>query len=213
MAASVATAANRWSVPFLPPSGGSGPERRRRRGGRGLARPVGFAVVLFVGATAYLTYATDAAERGGLGAPAGPTIFVLVGLSGFAGLAAGALAQRRGGSTVAVVALLLLGVALAVLGAGAGSLAAVLASAVVFGAANTVGSAALPIWTAGLAPDDPAGAFTTALFLGSASATATPALIGLLVPTTGLPGVLLGAAGLVVATAVVLHLVRRPLRG
>jgi hypothetical protein len=51
---------------------------------------------------------------------------------------------------------------------------ALLASAVLFGSANTVGSAALPIWTAGLVPDEPAAAFTTALFVGSVGATVTP---------------------------------------
>ena len=178
--------------------------------GRGLTRPIGFAVVLFVGATAYFTYATDAAERGGLGAAAGPTIFVLVGAAGFPGLSAGTLAERAGGRTVAVTALLLLGVALALLGLGASSLPAVLVSAALFGSANTVGCAALPIWTATLLPDDPAAAFTATLLVGSVSATLTPAMIGALVTTAGLRGVLLGAAGLMATTAVVLRLVRGP---
>lgn len=208
LAASAATAVNCWGVPRLP-----APHRpvRAHQGmllGVGLAQPIGFAVVLFVGATAYFTYATDAAERGGLGAAAGPTIFVLVGAAGSTGLAAGALAERAGGRTVAVTALLLLGVALALLGLGVSSLSLVLVSAVVFGSANTVGSAALPIWTAALAPDASAAAFTATLFAGSVSATVTPTAIGSLVPTTGLHGVLLTAAGLMAMTALVLHLVR-----
>jgi predicted MFS family arabinose efflux permease len=201
---------NCWGVPRLP-----APHRpvRARRGmllGGGLAQPIGFAVVLFVGATTYLTYATDAAERGGLGEAAGPTIFVLIGAAGFSGLAAGALASRAGGRTVAVTALVLLGVALALIGLGASSSAVVLVSAVVFGSANTVGSAALSIWTTTLVPDASAAAFTATLFAGSVSATVTPGVIGALVPTTGLHGVLLAAAGLMATTALVLHLVRHP---
>ncbi len=83
-----------------------------------------------------------------------------------------------------------------------------LVSTVVFGSANTVGSAALPIWTATLAPDVSAAAFTATLFAGSVSATLTPAAIGSLVSTTGLHGVLLAAAGLKATTALALHLVR-----
>lgn len=212
LAASAATAVNCWGVPRLPAP--HRPVRARRSAllGVGLAHPIGFAVVLFVGATAYFTYATDAAERGGLGDAAGPTIFVLVGAAGSTGLAAGALADRAGGRTVAVTALLLLGVALALLGLGASSLSLVLVSAVVFGSANTVGSAALPIWTAALAPDASAAAFTATLFAGSVSATVTPAAIGSLLSTTGLHGVLLTAAGLMPMTALVLHLVRHPAR-
>jgi predicted MFS family arabinose efflux permease len=211
LAAGAATALNCGAVPRLPPA--RRPVGARALLGRGLAGPIGFAVVLFLGATAYLTYATDAAEDGGLGPAAGPTIFVLVGTAGFTGLAAGALVDRldrAGGRTVAVIALLLLGVALALLGLGASSLPAVLVSAVVFGSANTVGSAALPIWTAALVPDAPAAAFTTTLLAGSVSATLTPAATGFLVATTGLRAVLLAAAGLTATTALVLRPVRRP---
>ena len=179
LAAAVATVVNRRWVPRLPPVGPAG-ARRAIVPGPGLARPIGFAVVLFVGATAYFTYATDAAERGGLGTSAGPTIFVLV------------------------------GAALVLLGLGGSSLPAVLASAVVFGGANTVGSAALPVWTADLVPDDPARAFTITLVTASVGATLTPVAIGALLPTSGLRGVLLGAAGLTALAAAVLRLARRP---
>ena len=127
--------------------------------GCGLAGPVGLAVVLFVGTTAYFTYAPDAAGPGILGRAAGPAIFTVVGAAGVTGVAAGALADRAGGRTVAVTALLLLGVALALLGLRAASPSALLVSAVFLGAANTIGSAALAIWTAAVIPDDPASGF------------------------------------------------------
>lgn len=209
LAAAVATVVNRRWVPRLPPVGPAG-ARRATVPGPGLARPIGFAIVLFVGATAYFTYATDAAERGGLGPSAGPTIFVLVGAAGATGVAAGALADRAGARTVAITALLGLGAALVLLGLGGNSLPAVLASAVVFGGANTVGSAALPVWTADLVPDDPARAFTITLVTGSVGATLTLVAIGVLLPTSGLRGVLLGAAGLTALAAGVLRLARRP---
>lgn len=172
-----------------------------------MAGPLGFAVVLFAGATAYLTYATDSAERGGLGPVAGPAVFLAVGTCGMAGLWTGDLTRRVGPGSVAAAALVLLGAALTMLGLGSGSLPVVLLSAAALGAANTVGSAVLPIWTAQLAPDHPATAFTATLVLGSVSAVATPALIGALLPHTGLAAILLAAAslsvigGVLVATA------------
>lgn len=148
IASAAATVVNiRW-VPRVPPA-----PRAPRRGHRvvvtqEMLRPLTFAVVLFVAATAYFTYATDAAQRGGLGAVAGPAIFLLAGTMGLAGLGAGGMAARVGPRTVGVGALVTLGAALVLLGLGVASLVAVLASAVVFGAGNTVGSAALSIWTA-----------------------------------------------------------------
>ena len=207
--AAAATALNLRCVPRLPPARRPpGPDQRSP--GTGLAAPAGFAVVLFIGTTAYFTYAADAAAPGVLGRAAGPAIFAVVGVAGLTGVAAGAVADRAGGRTVAVIALLLLGVALALLGICAGSPPALLVSAVFLGAANTVGSAALAIWTAAVNPDDPAAAFTFALIVGSVSAAMTPAAIGAVAPLSGLRPALLGAAGLATGSAAALLSNRRP---
>lgn len=169
-----------------------------------MLRPLAFAVVLFIAATAYFIYAADAAQRGGLGDVAGPAIFVLAGITGLAGLGAGRMATRVGPRAVGVCALATLGVALIVLSLGAGSLVAVLTSAVIFGAGNTVGSAALSIWTAQVVPENPGAAFTATLVAGSLSSIATPTVIGALTPHVGLTNVLLATAVLTVASAIAL---------
>ena len=186
------------------------PWPRSRSPRTGLAEPVGFAVVLFIGTTAYFTYAADAAAPGVLGHAAGPAIFVVVGVAGLTGVAAGGVADRAGGRMVAVTALLLLGVALALLGICPGSPPALLVSAVFLGVANTVGSAALAIWTAAVHPDHPAAAFTFALIVGSISAALTPAVVGAVAPISGLRPALLGAAGLATGTAAALLSSQRP---
>lgn len=206
--AAAATAVNiRW-VPRLAPAPRASRPGRRDVPVRAMAQPLGFAVVLFVGATAYLTYAGDAAGRGGLGAAAGPTVFLLAGVTGLGALGTGDLARRAGPAPVAGGALLTMGAALTMLGVGSSSLPVVLVSAVLFGAANTVGSAALSIWTAQVAPGRPGAAFAVALVVGSLGAIATPAIIGSLVPHTGLSVPLVAIAGISAVGAVVLVAVR-----
>lgn len=200
----------RW-VPRIPPhrpSHGRGVVLTR-----GLQAPLVFAVALFAAATAYFTYATDAAARNGLGEVAGPVVFLLVGVVGLAGLRAGSMTTRFGSRAVAVGALAALASSLIVLGLGAGWLAAVLLSAVVFGVGNVVGSAALAVWTAEQVPEQPAAAFTATLLVGSLSSIVTPALIGALAPHIGLAAVLLAVAAMTVITGLVLAVARGPRRG
>lgn len=206
IASAAATVVNiRW-VPRIPPASRSSWGVHRLVLTRGMLRPLAFAVVLFIAATAYFTYATDAAQRGGLGAVAGPAIFLLAGTTGLAGLSAGRLATRADPGAVGVGALATLGAALTVLSLGTGSLGAVLVSAVLFGAGNTLGSAALSIWTAQVVPEHPGAAFTAALMVGSLSSIATPAAIGALTPRVGLTNLLLATAAVTVATAATLVL-------
>jgi predicted MFS family arabinose efflux permease len=200
----------RW-VPRIPP-------RRPSHGRgvvltRGLQQPLVFAVALFAAATAYFTYATDAAARNGLGDVAGPVVFLLVGVVGLAGLRTGSMTTRFGSRAVAVGALGGLAASLIVLALGAGWLVAVLLSAVVFGVSNVVGSAALAVWSAQQVPEAPAAAFTATLLVGSLSSIITPALVGALAPHVGLAAVLLAVAALTAITGLVLTVVRGPRRG
>lgn len=204
--AAAATVLNiRWVPRLAPAQGTPGP---RASFDPRMTAPLGFAAVLFAGATAYFTYATDSAERGGLGAVAGPVVFALVGTTGLAGLWTGTFVRRIRPAPVAAVSLLVLGVALAMLGLGSRSLPVVLASAVAFGAANTIGSAALPIWTAQLVPDRPAGAFSAVLVVGSVSAIGTPAVIGGVVTHLGLVLPLVATAIVCAASALVMTAVQ-----
>lgn len=204
IAAAAAAVLNiRW-VPRIPPTPRGLRARQRVVLTRGMLRPIAFAVVLFIAATAYFTYATDAARRGSLGAIAGPVIFVLAGTTGLAGFGAGRMATRVGSRAVAVGALLTLATALLILSLGTKSLFVVLASAVLFGIGNVVGSAVLPIWTAQLVPEHSAAAFTATLVIGTVSSIATPAVIGALTPYTGLTNLLLTAAAVTATTAIAL---------
>lgn len=198
----------RW-VPRVPPASRAARRGQRRVLSSEMLRPLAFAVVLFIAATAYFTYATDAAQRGGLGDVAGPAIFVLAGTTGLAGLGADRMTTRAGPWAVGVCALGTLGAALIVLSLGADSLVAVLISAVIFGAGNTVGSAALSIWTAQVVPENPGAAFTATLVAGSLSSIATPTVIGALTPHIGLTNVLLATAAVTVAFAIALVFVGR----
>lgn len=197
-----ATALNAHWVPHVEPTPRT--RRRRRPPVRRILGPLTFAAVLFVGATAYFTYAADSAERGGLGAVAGPIVFTLVGLTGLAGLWTGTLMGRFRPGPVAACALVMTAASLTLLGVGSGSLTAVLGSALIFGCANTVGSAVLPIWTARRSPEQPAVAFSAALVTGSVCAVATPTVIGVLAEHVGLGGPLLASALLCLTTAAAL---------
>lgn len=161
---------------------------------RALARPVGFAAVFVAACIVYFTYATDAARQGGLGGVAAPVVFVLVGTTGLVALWTGALSDRIGVSRLAGLCALAVGVALVLLATLNQSLPALALSAAVFGAGYMTGSAVLVIWTAQVQPRRPGTAFTVALVVGGASAVLAPVLVGALVPTVGLPALLLGYA-------------------
>lgn len=160
--------------------------------------------VLFVGAAAYFTYAADSAVRGGLGPAAGPVVFTLVGLAGLSGLWTGTLVRRLWPGPLAACSLVLTAASLALLAVGSGSPTAVLGSALIFGSANTVGSAVLPIWAALRAPEQPAAAFSAALVTGSVCAVVTPVVTGAVAEHVGLGPPLLIAALLCLTTAAAL---------
>ncbi|WP_298991318.1 MFS transporter [uncultured Pseudokineococcus sp.] len=225
VAAAVAAAVNLRGVPRLPPLGGPIPARARRARPRPsallraallgpgavprrLRRPLAYAVAYFAATTVCFTYAGDVARSGGLGAAAAPAVFALVGVGGLVGLGTGGMARVAGPRVVAAASLGVVGASVALLALGRGSLAAVLAAALVFGAAYMVGSAVLAVWTAEVAPDRPAEAFTAALVAGALGSVVAPVAVGAAVPVLTLPVVLLVVAVLAVAGAVLVG--RRP---
>jgi predicted MFS family arabinose efflux permease len=187
----------------------TGPPERQQRDGRSalprraLIAPLTYTVAFFAATTIYFTYVSDAARAGGLGAAAGPTLFICIGISGLLALLTGRAVSRVGPATAAASCAAFLTVALGLLGLGNSSLVAVLISAVVFGVGYMAGSAVLAIWTAQVAPHRATACFTVALVVGSATSIAVPVLVGTLIGTLGLSALLLatGSVALVVGLA------------
>ena len=165
-----------------------------------LVGPTGFATIYFGGTIVYFSYASEAARSQGLGAEAGPLLFVVLGVTGTAGLAAGRAADRLGPPRLGGWCLLGVSAALVLLAAASGSLALTLLSAAVFGPGFMAGSALTAIWTAQTAPERAGDAFTVALLAGAVSSVLWPALVGAAVPAFGLATLLLVVAVLLGVT-------------
>lgn len=194
VAATAAAVINLMWVPKTPPR-----ERHRRDGRpalprRALVAPLIYTVAFFAATTIYFTYVSDAARAGGLGAAAGPTLFIGIGISGLLALLTGRAVSRVGPATAAAGCAACLTVALGVLGLGNSSLVAVLISALIFGVGYMAGSAVLAIWTARVAPHRATACFTVALVVGAVTSIAVPVLVGILVGPLGLSALLLATA-------------------
>lgn len=196
VAAVIAAVVNLRLVPRITPT----PPRDRRRSDPSLARtlrvPAGYSVVYFAVIVVYFTYAADLVDRGDLPAGAVPALYAAIGITGMAGVATGAAAQRLGTRTVAALCLILVSVALALLGLAGSSVAATAVSACVFGVGYMAGSAVLAVWTAELVPDRAGKAFTACLVVGAVSSVVAPAVAGAVIPGLG-PGTVLVATGAV----------------
>lgn len=188
----------------------SGPRERHDGDGqsvlplRALIAPLTYTVAFFAATTIYFTYVSDAARAGGLGAAAGPTLFIGIGISGLLALLTGRAVSRVGPAAVAAGCAACLTAALGVLGLGSSSLVAVVVSALVFGVGYMAGSAVLAIWTAQVAPHRATSSFTVALVVGAVVSIAVPVLVGALVGTLGLSALLLATAVLTLSVGLVL---------
>ncbi len=166
-----------------------------------LLGPIGFAAVYFGGTIVYFSYATEAVRSQGLAGQTGPLLFVVLGVTGLAGLSAGRVATRLGPARLGGLCLLGVAAGLLLLAFASGSLTLILLSAAVYGPGFMAGSALTAIWTAAAAPERAGDAFTVALFAGAVSSVLWPAAVGAGVPTFGLGpllaavAVLLGVAG------------------
>lgn len=169
--------------------------------------PGAYSVVYFAVVVIYFTYAADALDRGTLPAAAVPAFYAIIGLTGMAGVATGALAQRVGSVRVAALSLVTVAAALALLGLASDSLTATMASACIFGVGYMTGSAVLAVWTAELVPERAGAAFTTCLVVGALSSVAAPAMAGAAIPDLGLGAllVLTAAVSLLSGVALILH--------
>ena len=202
VAAAVAVVVNlRWVPPLHPaPAAATGTL------GRGLLtvaviRPLVFVTVAFAACTVYLVFAADAVQSGGLDDSAGGLLYVVLGVSGLVAVFAQRAIAAFGAERMAAVCLGAFGASLGILGGATHLLWAVLASAVLFGAAFATGSAVVSIWVGQVFPAEPARAFTALFVAGAVSSIATPTVVGALLTLTRLGTVLLAAAALTVVTA------------
>ena len=209
-AATAAVINVRW-VPRIEARGRAQPDRRSSLLHRGLIAPLIYTVVFFAATTIYFTYVSDAARTGGLGAAAGPILFVAIGASGLSALLTGRAVSRFGPATGAASCGACLTASLVLLGTGSSSLLAVLTSALIFGVGYMAGSAVLAIWTSQLAPGRATASFTVALIVGAVTSIAVPVAVGALVGMLSLSALLLTTAAttLVVAAILLLPWARR----
>ena len=206
VAAATAAVINVMWVPRTGVRGREQPARCSSLVHRGLIAPLIYTVVFFAATTIYFTYVSDAARAGGLGAAAGPILFIGIGVSGLSALITGRAVSRFGPATGAASCAACLMVSLVLLGIGSSSLVAVLISALVFGVGYMAGSAVLAIWTAQLAPGRATASFTVALIVGAVTSIAVSVVVGALVGMLGLSALLLTTAATALVVGVVLLL-------
>ncbi len=179
----------------------------RRQGGRLLVT----ALLLGVVSGAYWTFGVEAATAADpLGPASGAAFQLVVGLSGLAGGAVGALLDRLSLPRLLAATTSALGLACVLLTAGPGWLT--LLSAAVFGAAFIAALGLLVIWSTRLVPDAAATGLATAMFAMGVGLVASPPLAGALAAAWGVPAVFLACVPLTAALTV-LALGARPARG
>lgn len=166
---------------------------------RPLVLPAAYAVGYYLASTLFFTYAAETLRRGGLPAAAGPALYAVIGVVGLVGVLTGRWSQRLGAPRVAASCLGLLAASLALLALAGDSWTVALVAAVVFAPGYMAGAAVIAVWTSMLAPDAASEAMTSVLVVGALAAVLGPAVVGVLVGSFGLPGVLLGLAALVAA--------------
>ena len=149
----------------------------------------------------YWSFAVDLIS--GAGPSAGPLLYITLGAFGFAGLATGDAVARFGLSRTLAGTLVALGVAAGLLGLAPGSLAAVGASAVLFGAGVMFMSALLSVWSSDVFRERPSTGFSAVLLLFGIGSIAGPALVGAAVDRYGLGSMFLLVAALSILTSLV----------
>lgn len=171
------------------------------------------AFLLGIATSIYWAFSVDLVTAGGevyrlagIELPAlrfGQVFWTVVGLAGFAGMAAGAVVNRL--SIVPAMRLFLFAIAAATaMLAISQSSGMVLISGLLFGAFFVFVAATLGMWSLDLFPDLPAVGFGLAFLLLSAGQFVGPLLVGLLIGTFGLGELFIASAGFSLALTAVL---------
>ncbi len=154
----------------------------------------------------YWSFNADIISSAGVSLPnAGPVLYAVLGVAGFAGLLTGDLAERLGLARTLRTTLLCLGVGAGLLGAAPGSLAVVGASAVLYGAGVMLMSALLSVWSSAVFRERPSAGFTATLLFFGLGGVVGPVALGAFGGRFGL-----GTAFLVAAALILLNLLVRP---
>jgi len=127
----------------------------------------------------YWSFNADIVSSAGFPLPnAGQVLYVVLGAAGFIGLLTGDLVDRIGLNSTLRITLLCLGAGTVLLGAAPGSIAAVGAAAVLYGAGVMFMSALLSLWSSAVFPERPSEGFTAALLFFGAGGVVGPAALG-----------------------------------
>jgi predicted MFS family arabinose efflux permease len=155
----------------------------------------------------YWSFNADLVSSAGAPLPnAGPILYAALGVAGFAGLLTGDLVNRVGLGPTLRLTLLCLGAGAGLLGLLPGSLVAVGASAVLYGAGVMLMSALLSVWSLAVFDERPSEGFTAVLIFFGVGGLVGPAALGAVGGSFGL-----GTAFAVAAALILLNLpVRAP---
>jgi predicted MFS family arabinose efflux permease len=150
----------------------------------------------------YWSFNADIVSSAGLPLPnAGPVLYVLLGVAGFAGLLTGDLVDRFGLDSTLRFTILCLGAGSMLLGIAPGSITAVGVAAVLYGVGVMFMSALLSLWSSAVFPERPSEGFTAALLFFGVGGVVGPAVLGAIGGAIGL-----GSAFVVAAVLILLNL-------
>jgi predicted MFS family arabinose efflux permease len=146
----------------------------------------------------YWSFNADLVTSAGAPLPnAGPVLYAALGVAGFTGLLTGDLVDRVGLGPTLRFTLLCLGAGAGLLGLLPGSLVAVGASAVLYGAGVMLMSALLSVWSSAVFDERPSEGFTAALIFFGVGGVVGPAALGALGGAFGLGTAFAAAAVLI----------------
>jgi predicted MFS family arabinose efflux permease len=150
----------------------------------------------------YWSFNADIVSSAGLPLPnAGPVLYAVLGVAGFAGLFTGDLVDRFGLGVTLRFTLLCLGVGSMLLGIAPGSVAVVGVAASLYGAGVMLMSALLSLWSTTVFSERPSQGFTAALLFFGVGGVVGPAVLGAVGGAFGL-----GTAFVVAAIVILLNL-------
>ena len=150
----------------------------------------------------YWSFNADIVSSAGISLPnAGPVLYAVLGVAGFAGLLTGDLVDRFGLGRTLRFTLMCLGAGSMLLGIAPGSVAVVGVAAVLYGAGVMLMSALLSLWSSTVFPERPSQGFTAALLFFGVGGVVGPAVLGAVGGAFGL-----GSAFVVAAVLILLNL-------
>ncbi len=149
----------------------------------------------------YWTFAVEHLSASGAGsAVEGPVFLTIVGLASVAGTAGADAARRLGGRTAFILAALAEAVALLLLGLAPAVALAVVASAILFGAAYNTVVAVEVIWSSNVFAARPSAGLAAVMVMNALGLLIGPPVLGAVADRVGLALVFVAAAGLLALT-------------